>query len=106
GPIAVPGWEMASVISRELAFGRPASHPTFTSRSDFDADASRAIEHFSNRSDIVFARPDSVQCNIHQCDYIHGGVPLFSDSNHLAQSQLALFRPVFEDALAKAKNQK
>ena len=105
GPIAVPGWEIASVMSRELAFGRPASHPAFASRADFDAGASRAIEHFSNRSDIVFARPDSVQCDASQCDYMHDGVPLFSDSNHLAVSQLVLFRPVFEDALAKAKNQ-
>ena len=55
------------------------------------------------RKDIVFVRPDSVQCDRSDCAFFKAGQPLFGDANHLAVSQLPLFRPVFEAALDRAR---
>jgi peptidoglycan/LPS O-acetylase OafA/YrhL len=99
GPIAEPGWNIASTLSRQLAFGHLLDRPTFLPASDFKRRLGPAIEHFDARGDIGFARPDKVQCPGERCYFVLDGRALFSDSKHIASAELQRFRAVFEAAL-------
>jgi peptidoglycan/LPS O-acetylase OafA/YrhL len=99
GPIAIPGWDVPSVISRRLAFGRMTDQPTFQPASDFAKRFGPVIRHFEARGDIGFARPDLVQCSKERCSYLLDGRSLFADEHHLAAAELWRFRAVFEASL-------
>ena len=99
GPSADPGWDVASTVSRQLAFGRTVDRPTFMPASDFTRRFGPTIRHFEARADVGFARVDQIQCHNERCDYILDGRSLFSDSNHIAAAELPRFRPFFEAAL-------
>jgi hypothetical protein len=99
GPIAEPGWNIASTLSRQLAFGRELNRPTFLPTSDFKQRLGPAIQHFDSRGDIGFARPDKVQCPDERCYFVLDGRSLFSDGNHIASAELQRFRAVFQAAL-------
>jgi peptidoglycan/LPS O-acetylase OafA/YrhL len=102
GPVTPPAWESASVVARDLAFGHKVLEPMFLSESAFMAGHDGIIAHYSSRSDIIFIRPDLIQCQEDKCDYFRNGVPLFADTSHIAESALPLFRPAFEPALREA----
>lgn len=102
GPLATPDWDVASITSRDIAFGRPLTRPLYTSIQDFRKKYSKIITYFEKRNDIVFVRPDTVQCRSGRCDYIINGHSLFADDNHLAAPELALFRPILATALQRA----
>ncbi len=99
GPIAEPGWDVASIVSRQLAFGHPFDRPHFTPVAEFRRRYGSAIQHFEARPDIGFARPDRVQCGAERCDYLLDGHSLFSDHNHVAAPELHRFIDIFEAAL-------
>jgi peptidoglycan/LPS O-acetylase OafA/YrhL len=99
GPIAEPGWDIASTVSRQLAFGWPVTEATFEDAAGFYRHDLSVIRHFEARHDIAFVRPDLVQCRQGRCDYIRNGRSFFSDSNHVAASALPQFREIFERAL-------
>ncbi len=99
GPVALPGWDLASVLSRDLAFGRPVEHQLFEPSSQFYDTYGAAIKHFSARADIGFARPDLVECRQERCNYLIDGHPLFADSNHVARAETYRFKAIFEKAL-------
>jgi len=101
GPIAQPGWDVASTVSRQLAFGHPVDRPTFMSAADFMRRFKFSLLHFGMRDDIGYARPDQVQCSQDRCSYIIGGRSLFSDSNHIAAAELQRFRSLFEGVLTR-----
>lgn len=98
GPLAEPGWDVASVLSRQLAFGRPPDHPTSESGSDFLARFGPTLRHFEARLGPAFARPDRVQCIDGACRYVIGGHSLFADTNHLAEGEVERFKGTFESA--------
>jgi peptidoglycan/LPS O-acetylase OafA/YrhL len=99
GPIAEPGWAVASTLSRQLAFGHQPDRPTFLPTSEFERRFGSAIRHFEARTDIGFARPDSVQCPANRCYYILDGRSLFADTTHFAAAELPRFRTIFMAAL-------
>ncbi|MGH6812024.1 MAG: acyltransferase family protein [Methylocella sp.] len=98
GPLVEPGWDIASTLSRELAFGRTVDRLTYSPASDFMRRFEPAIRHFEARTDVRFVRPDQVQCHAGRCDYLIDGRSLFSDENHIAVGALPRFRAVFEAA--------
>jgi peptidoglycan/LPS O-acetylase OafA/YrhL len=100
GPIATPNIDIASQASRQLAFGHTLTSPLFITQSQFNDNFGSMIDHFSNRSDIGFLRPDKVQCEEGKCYYIKGQQSLFADSNHLALAALELFKTEFGTAYA------
>jgi peptidoglycan/LPS O-acetylase OafA/YrhL len=103
GPIAEPGYDIASDLSRSMAFQRPMTGPTAASIQDFRRQFGLIISHFENRKDIVFIRPDAVQCDAIACHYLIGGRSIFSDSNHISALALPLFKPLFEAAYQKQR---
>jgi len=102
GPISPPGFDFPSIVGRELAFRDRISEPLFLPESAFLLRQGAVIEHYSSRPDIVFIRPDRIQCELGRCDYIRDGTSLFADDNHIAAPALPLFRPVFEPGLKQA----
>lgn len=102
GPVAIPGWDVASVAGRSLAFNRRLEQPLYESEQAFRARYSTIIDHFEQRGDITLIRPDFAQCQNGRCDYVIDGRSLFADSHHLAESELGLFRPPFETAMKQA----
>jgi peptidoglycan/LPS O-acetylase OafA/YrhL len=103
GPIAEPGWDVASILSRDLAFGHAVDHPTSIPAVEFEARFGSLIRHFEARHDISFARPDRVQCPRDRCYFVLDGRTLFSDSNHIASAELPRFRAVFEAVLSQSR---
>jgi peptidoglycan/LPS O-acetylase OafA/YrhL len=99
GPIAEPGWSVASILSRQIAFGHKADRPLFLPASEFEQRFGPLIRHFEARGDISFARVDEVQCLAERCYYVLDGRSLFSDGNHIATAELPRFRAIFEAAL-------
>lgn len=99
GPIAEPGWNIASILSRQLAYGHLPDRPDYLPLAQFTERLGPAIAHFSARGDIVFVRPDQVQCPKDRCKFILDGRSLFSDGDHIARAELPRFRPLFEAAL-------
>jgi peptidoglycan/LPS O-acetylase OafA/YrhL len=104
GPIAQPGWDVASVVSRQLAFGHPFDRPHNVPVAEFEARFGVALRHFESREDISFVRPDRVQCPAEKCEYFMDGRSLFADSNHVAMQALGNFRPLFDAAMPLHRN--
>ncbi len=102
GPIPIPGWDVASIVSRDLAFGRPVDRPLYESQQQFLEQYSSAIAHFEGRHDIGFVRPDATLCFAGRCNYLLDGQSMFADDNHLAAAELTRFRPAFDVALRRA----
>jgi hypothetical protein len=98
GPIACPGWDMASAVSRQIAFGQPAVGARWLPAADFQRRFGSAIAHFEARPDIGFARPDRVQCGAERCEYFLDGHSLFADSSHVAVAELGRFHAPFAAA--------
>jgi hypothetical protein len=99
GPIAEPGWDIASTTSRQLAFGQPVDRPGYLPAADFARRFESTIRHFAARGDIGFARPDRVQCDAERCWYLRDGRSLFADHSHIAIAELPRFRALFAAAL-------
>ncbi len=102
GPIPTPNWDVASIASRDLAFGWPVRRPLFESQSEFLQRHSAQIAHFAGRRDIEFVRADQAICADGRCSYILDGRSLFADDNHLAAAELLRFQPAIEAALRRA----
>jgi peptidoglycan/LPS O-acetylase OafA/YrhL len=102
GPIAVPGKPVASIISRELAFGRPLTVDQSIPQNTFLREWAPTIAHFALRPDIDFVRADAVECQGGQCAYFRDGHALFADADHLTIDALARYRPTFDAAILHA----
>jgi len=103
GPIAKPGWLVASVLSRQIAFGHEVDHPLSLPASEFEHRFGALIGHFGARHDISFVRPDEVQCPAERCYYVLDGRSLFADDDHIAMAELPRFHAIFEAALPATK---
>jgi peptidoglycan/LPS O-acetylase OafA/YrhL len=104
GPIAEPGYDIASNLSRNLAFGHVVTEPTTIAFDKFRQQYGSAIGHFEARKDMVFVRPDSVQCSSTTCSYVIGDMVLFADGDHISAHALSIFRPLFEDAYRSSQS--
>jgi peptidoglycan/LPS O-acetylase OafA/YrhL len=99
GPIAEPGWDVASELSRKRAFGWPELRPLGLPTKQFQERFGGVHEHFVARHDMKFLRPDLVQCDLESCRFIIDGRSLFADSNHLAAAELWRFKDMFAVAI-------
>jgi hypothetical protein len=102
GPLAIPKWDVASIVSRNLAFSRAIERPLYESQESFQKKYQAIMTHFEKRNDIVFVRPDLVQCENHRCNYVVKGHSLFADDNHLAAAELPIFQTLFEVAVKQS----
>lgn len=99
GPIKIPGFDIASVLSRQIAFRRDVVAADYTEAAAFRAAYETVFSSFATGGNVSIIRPDRVQCPDTKCYYVIDGVMLFADSNHFAEPALSLFRRVFEEGL-------
>ena len=100
GPIAEPYWNVASDVSRDLAYGHAIANPLYMPVEMFQARFAGLFAHFKDSADgIRLVRPDTVQCPAARCEYLLDGRSLFADSSHIARGELYRFRSVFEEGL-------
>jgi peptidoglycan/LPS O-acetylase OafA/YrhL len=102
GPIPIPNWDVASVTSRSMAFGRPLPRLLYEPQQRFQASYAGVFSHFEARRDIEFVRADKVMCGNGRCNYVVNGVSLYADDNHLAAAEVDRFRPALESVLRRA----
>ncbi len=103
GPIARPDWDVASIISRELAFGWPIRHQTALPFGEFEDEFGAAISHFQNERDITFVPVSKALCNAHSCGYVLDGRSVYADDNHISENELWRFSPLFKAAYAASR---
>jgi SGNH domain (fused to AT3 domains) len=101
GPIEIPGWDIASILSRERAFGWPQSRPDHVPLKNFTDRHGAEIAHFKASLGENFLRPDTVLCDDTSCRFIIDGHSMFADSNHIAKAALFRFDTAFQP-LSKA----
>jgi hypothetical protein len=102
GPVPTPGWDVASIASRSIAFDRPIPYLLFEDRRIFLRRFREAMDHFTNDRRIHFARMDVELCRTERCEYIREGRSLYADSNHLTSSAVMLFEPMLALKIEKA----
>ncbi len=96
GPIAVPDYELPSVVSRANAFGRDSPYPIERAESDFLTEFAPYLDHFRARGDIKLLEPHRAQCQDGVCRYMADGKSLFADKTHISRDGLEVFAPVFD----------
>lgn len=99
GPIAVPGFNVASVLGRQIRFGITPQAPLSIDRTTFEAKNTAIFGLLGTAPSLILLRPDLVQCNDARCLYVDDGLSFFADSNHLSQHALARFAPIFDEVL-------
>lgn len=104
GPVMTPGWDVASVLSRQLQFGRNNNIPLERPAVDFETRFVAMLNLLEKQSKLVLIRPDSVQCNSDKCQFVIDGHSIFADSNHLASTELFRFATLFNSALLPVVN--
>jgi peptidoglycan/LPS O-acetylase OafA/YrhL len=103
GPAPEPGYDIATVLSRKLAFGRSTAGDRMSaSREEFDRQYGYVIQHFAHRGDIAFVRADSVQWRDGRYQFILDDHVLFADDNHLAMNEVWRYQDIFGRALDAA----
>lgn len=103
GPLAEPGWNLAAETSKRIAFGHELTGEMDTPAQAFYDRFGSWIRHFEDRRDLVFVRPDTIQCGPEKCRYVIDDRPIFADSNHIAQAELPRFEPMFRAGLEEAR---
>jgi len=99
GPIAIPGSDIASAVSRKLAFGHEVDEPLWTSEAEFLVQHQSAMTALSGLAGVTFVKPHEIQCHDGKCFYIDRGRSLFADGNHIASTAIDRFVPMFDAAL-------
>lgn len=96
GPIARPGFDIASVLSRQLAFGHTDLVDVSTPSPAFYAVFNPVLDKLKSNPRIQLIRPDQILCDETVCDFVKDGRSIYSDSNHIAEPALYLIAPAFE----------
>jgi hypothetical protein len=103
GPIMWPGWDVPTVLGREMAFGLPIKRSLYTTEAQFLRPFDSAIRHFKSRKDITFVPAYEALCAGERCYYVRDGRSLYADNNHIAASEVERFEPLFAAAFRPAK---
>jgi hypothetical protein len=106
GPIAVPGWDIASSVSRKLAFGHEIDDPLWTDEARFLKPYKAALTSLRSDNGVTLLTPHEIQCHDQRCYFIDGAESLFADSNHIASTAISRFVPMFEAALSSSQAQR
>ncbi len=99
GPIAIPNFDLASIVSRELKF-KNENTPTFIPREIFDKQFNSILSSLSAQLKHKLIAPHEIFCDQRVCNFADFHGSFFSDSTHLsfygAQKVTNSFAPIFE----------
>lgn len=103
GPIPTPGVDLASIMSRKVAFGWTATADASITRADFDREFGPVIVLLEKRLGDGWVQAHRAICTSDLCHYIHTGRSMFADSNHIAVAELERFAPLFQAPLCTVR---
>jgi len=98
GPILRPMFDVASILSRQIAFGHDERAPRDAPRWAWDSSYRTSMDLLQAAS-FPIIRPDLIQCDTDRCVFVDEHGSLFADGGHLGQSALPMFQNAFEAAL-------
>lgn len=100
GPIAVPGFDLASILGRSLRFGLMTEPEALARlsvpRDQFDARFAGLIAALSARLGRDFVRPDLLLCDARDCHFGNAQGSFFADSNHLGAHGIRAVAPMLD----------
>jgi len=92
GPIPRPGYDVASVVSREIAFGARSLSPLEQTRAEFDSQFGDAEAWTRNQpGGSIAILPSTKFCDARHCGFLVDGEPVYADDNHLSVYAMPLF---------------
>ena len=106
GPIAIPGYDVAGVGSRELLFYGAIRHKTFVPREEYLVEMENVRGAIADLARDPHVRPiwvDRMACPQERCDFIMDGRSIFADHDHFTTGYAASLSPLFEQALKPAR---
>jgi peptidoglycan/LPS O-acetylase OafA/YrhL len=105
GPAPQPGYDIATVVSRKVAFGwSTANDRTSVGADEFDRQYGYFIRHYERRDDITLARADNVLWRDGRYRFILDDHVLFSDDNHLSLNEVWRYQATFSRAFDAANH--
>jgi peptidoglycan/LPS O-acetylase OafA/YrhL len=103
GPIPFPGYDIASTVSREIAFRGRAESPLGEPRAAFDRRfATQQAWVTSGPEGAVAMLPARRFCTPENCSFELGGAPAYADSNHLSSPAVFTMMPDFAESIDAA----
>jgi peptidoglycan/LPS O-acetylase OafA/YrhL len=101
-PIAIPGYDVAGIGSRELLMSGRVLHPTFVTHEQYlieTANVRSAMTDLARDPGVVPIWIDTMACPDGRCDYIRDGRSIFADNDHFTTGFAASLWPLFREAL-------
>ncbi len=103
GPIALPGYNLASVAARDLAFNGGIRTPTGVTRDAYLAEYANvlaALDELAKQPRVSVVRVDRASCDRARCAFVQDGRAVFADHGHVTERYAARLAPLFARALA------
>jgi len=99
-PIATPGMDLASVVSREIAFHGKHRTRLAMPRAEYEARYGALRQWMSEgKEGAGFIDPAKILCDYNECHFADGDGPFFADSGHISVLRIQLFETVFDKDL-------
>ena len=105
GPVPLPGYNIASVAARDLAFHGRITTPTGVTRADYlreHRNILTALDQLQREDGVAVIRVDNWVCRQGRCPFIIDGRATFADYGHYTTDFAAGMKPLFDRALAAA----
>jgi hypothetical protein len=106
-PLPVPGYDVASTVSRLLYFNRPMAKPLYISASDYRnevANITGVLDELQKSGKIRIIRVDDALCSSGQCPYIVDHHAVYGDYSHFTTDSASKLRPVFDATLPRSES--
>jgi len=107
-PVPLPGYQLASVASRDLAFHGEVHTSLGVRRADYEQEYANVLDAMttlaSEDKGVRLVRVDRIACPESRCDFVHEGRAIFADQGHYATSFAENFAPAFREALREANH--
>lgn len=105
-PIPRPGFQTASVLSRELAFYGKPQHPDATMRADYDRFFANVWAEMNALAaadpGVTILHAERAMCGPRLCPFIVDGGAVFADQGHLTTRYAPTLAPYFAAALKES----
>jgi peptidoglycan/LPS O-acetylase OafA/YrhL len=106
-PLPVPGYDVASTVSRLRYFNRPMAKPLYISASDYRnevANITGVLDELQKSGKIRIIRVDDALCSSGQCPYIVDHHAVYGDYSHFTTDSASKLRPVFDATLPRSES--
>ena len=105
-PVALPGYNLASVAARDLAFHGRITTRTGIPRAAYLAEYANvlaAMDDLARLPGVAVVRVDSIACDASVCRFVQGGRAVFADHGHYTARYAAKFALLFARGLDQAE---